>query len=157
MSVGDDVEMHTVTTPVIANIVDAEAATEAGVDTDVADEVVVLQAASVRREAAMEEPTSPIAEVRRKAVELTERGAYDEADALLTSAIGDVGSSMAASRRTEELEHEIAELRYGVERLRSRTFDELERKRMHYQSYRSLRSRARREWVDPDARDQWRS
>jgi len=50
-SIGDEVQLHTITIPVEVNVTDAEAAKAAGVDTTVVEEVLTLKAAAARKQA----------------------------------------------------------------------------------------------------------
>ncbi len=138
-SVGDTIEMHDVTIPVTVNLVDAETAAAAGVNSDVNDEVLMLRAA----------------EARREAMERADSGDYDGAYSTLNSMRADMSDAMPASPRASEFRAEIDEMGYSSERMRQRKYDAMERKRMHYQSHRNLKSRERKEWKNPDKEEQW--
>lgn len=138
-SVGDAIEMHDVTIPVTVNVVDAETAAEAGVDADVNDEVLMLRAA----------------EARREAMERADAGDFDGAYDTLRSVRADMFAAMPTSPRADELQSEIDEMGYSSQRMRARTYDAMERKRMHYQEHRNRRSGKRREWKNPDEEKSW--
>jgi Ca-activated chloride channel family protein len=138
-SVGDTIEMHDVTIPVTVNVVDADTAAAADINTDVNDEVLLLRTA----------------EARREAMKRADSGDFDGAAEALSSVRSAVSFAMPASSRADDLRSELDELDYSTERMRQRTYDALERKRMHYQSHRNLRSRDRKEWKNPDEEEPW--
>jgi Ca-activated chloride channel family protein len=138
-SVGDTIEMHDVTIPVTVNVVDAVTAAEAGVNTEVNDEVLMLRAA----------------EARREAIERADAGDFDAAYNTLRAVRADMSAAMPASPRADELQSEIDEMGYSSQRMRAGTYDALERKRMHYQEHRNRRSGKRKEWKNPDEEKQW--
>jgi Ca-activated chloride channel family protein len=126
-------QMHAVTIPLNVNMADAESAAVARINTDVIDEVLILRAA----------------EARRKAVELAEHDRFDDAADTLHATAADLARAMASSPRSQELAEEIDELEYSGRRLRNRVYDAGERKRMHYERHRNLRSRPRRDGSRP--------
>jgi Ca-activated chloride channel family protein len=138
-SVGDSIEMHDVTIPVTVNVVDADTAAAADVDTEVTDEVLLLRGA----------------EARRQAMDLADAGDFDGADRALGQVSAAMYAAMPTSARADELRSEVDEMGYSSERMRARTYDALERKRMHYQEHRNRRSGKRKEWKNPDEEKQW--
>jgi Ca-activated chloride channel family protein len=138
-SVGDAIEMHDVTIPVAVNVVDADTAAAAGVNTDVNDEVLMLRAA----------------EARREAMDRADAGDFDAAYSTLHAMRADMSAAMPASPRADELQSEMDEMGYSSQRMRARTYDASERKRMHYQEHRNRRSGKRKEWKNPDEEKQW--
>ena len=119
-------EMHAVSIPLAVNMADAESAGAAEINTDVTDEVLILRAA----------------EARRRAVELADGDSFDDAADKLDEAAAVMATAMVSSTRSREFVQELEELTYSGRRLRSRVYDAGERKRMHYERHRDLRSKS---------------
>jgi hypothetical protein len=125
VALGEQVEAHEVTIPVAVNLVDAGTAEGEAPDTTVTDEVIVLQAA----------------EARKRADDLADEGRYDEAKKVLDSAAEALEKAAPDSPRAAELRDDAARLRFTSERFATGSYDGIDKKRMHFESYSSHRSR----------------
>lgn len=83
-------------------------------------------------------------------MELAENDRFDDAAETLRQSAAVMASAMASSPRSHEFAQEIEELEYSGRRLRSRVYDAGERKRMHYERHRNLRSRDRQDRPQPE-------
>jgi Ca-activated chloride channel family protein len=127
VSVGDEVAEHTVTIPVVANLVSADEAAAAARDLEVQEEVLVLQAARARDEA----------------IRLADTGDYRGARATLKNAAATL-RSLAPTLSPEHaaaLETEAAELEEGEAHLAPTSYNAAMRKKLHYEA--NLRHRRR--------------
>lgn len=115
VSVGDEIAEHTLTIPVVANLVSADEAKTAEVDTEVREEVLVLKAAQARHDA----------------VAYADEGEFDKAQAVLSASAGELRAAGLAVQ-AEELEAAAP-----IEA----TFTAANRKSMRYQARSAQRSR----------------
>jgi hypothetical protein len=125
VSLGDSIEAHQVSIPVMVNVTDASDAAAAPAESAVTEEVVVLRSAAARDEA------------RR----LADRGDVAAARNLLSASAAALRSQAGASSRPDELLAEADRLdRLAVA---ATDYDESVSKRLHYGS-RDIRHRRER-------------
>jgi len=127
VSVGDEIAEHTLTVPVVANVVSAAEARTAAPDDEVREEVLVLKAARARDEA----------------VRLADEGRHAEARQVL----GDAALELRASAPSlppalaAALDAEVAGLGDAQLSLAADAYDGLSRKRLRYRSHEARRGR----------------
>jgi Ca-activated chloride channel family protein len=124
VSVGDTVEAHEVTHPLMINLVAADEAAAVAPDAEVIEEVTVLLAARA------------VEEARRRA----EGGDHDGAARVLRKASADLRASAAGSTRAEELIEQADSLTQLHGMLGDGVFSAMASKELHYNS-RTLRRR----------------
>jgi Ca-activated chloride channel homolog len=117
VSVGDEVAEHTLTVPVVANLVSADEAAAAAPDAQVREEVLVLQAAKARRQA----------------IDFADRGDIHAARATLAAAAGNL--------RAADLVAPAQELDEAMEQVENYT--RASRKQLWYQAQQVRRKRNR--------------
>jgi hypothetical protein len=123
VAVGGATAAHEVTVPVVVNLVSSDEAATAEVDTEVTEEVWLLQAARARREA----------------IERYDRDDPDGSAAGLMHAAGDLRARSVAAARRGELLAEADVLETHAQRLRAR--DKMSRKRLYEEQWRRNRGR----------------
>jgi Ca-activated chloride channel family protein len=123
VAVGAETAAHEVTVPVVVNLVSADEAAAAEIDTDVTEEVTLLQAARARREA-----------IRRY-----DRDDVDGSAAGLMTAAGDLRARSASAARGGEFLAEAELLETHAQRLHAR--DKMSRKRLYQEQWRRNRGR----------------
>lgn len=123
VSVGEEVAAHEVTIPIVANLVPHGEADDAP-DSVVAEEVLILMAA----------------DARRRAMELADRGQFEQASAVLDDAAMRLDDRAPASPRRDELAEDSRQLKMTSDQLKSMSYDSSSRKRMHYERHRTSRS-----------------
>jgi Ca-activated chloride channel family protein len=138
-TIGDPVAMHEVTIPIHVNVVKADEAEGAGADRLVVDEVLILKAA----------------EDRKRASDLADDGRYDAAAEILEDRTREMRVAMMDSSRSDEMSVELDEMGHVTDKMRRRTYDAYDKKRMRYESQRNMRSKPHKEWENPDDKDKW--
>jgi Ca-activated chloride channel family protein len=126
VDVGESVEVHEVTLPVVVNLVSADDAAKGELDAEVTEEVWLLQGAHARR----------------RAMEALDRGDHDEAHRLLSEAATHLRGHSPGAGRAEELWAEASALETRAAEL---AVDEPDvwRKRLHDEHRRLSRRRHR--------------
>ncbi|MBW3659767.1 MAG: VWA domain-containing protein [Actinobacteria bacterium] len=125
VTVGDTVEQHEVTYPLMVNLVSADEAATAIADPDVTEEVTVLLAAKATEDA------------RR----LADEGDFDAARALLDDTTTTLRAMAASSDRGEQLRKKADDLEATAEFLAPGVHDAMNAKRMHYRASEMKRNR----------------
>jgi Ca-activated chloride channel family protein len=125
VAVGDTAEMHSVTIPMVVNLVDAATAEGSPVDTEVTEQITILRAA----------------ESRRRAQQLAEEGRWDEASRELGGSVEKLRAVAPFSADAQALMADIQELEYNRRTLESRLWSMSDKKRMHYEAHGRSRSR----------------
>jgi Ca-activated chloride channel homolog len=120
VSVGDEIVEHTVTVPVVANLVSADEAAAGEPDLEVREEALVLGAARARNEA----------------IRLADEGSYEAARENLRAA--------SALLRDSGLEDEAGVLESALPQLAPAAYDALARKNLRYQARGAQRQRRSR-------------
>lgn len=123
------VELHTRTIPIAVNVVSAATASSEAVDSEVTEEVVVLEAAKAR------------AEARR----LADRGDLEEAHQLLAEQSEKLKGIPRTSRLFQMASDDVEELERFSLRLESRVYDRTDSKALLEQSRRRSRSQSYRQ------------
>jgi Ca-activated chloride channel homolog len=137
VSIGDTIEQHETRIPLNVNLVSADEAAAAGLDTEVRDEVVILRSAHAQRDAR----------------ERADHGDYDGAKTVLREAVDDLRSHAVDSSHADELTRIADELEADVPRMDADAFDAMSAKSMHYLSLEKLHRRIKREFIQPDDED----
>jgi hypothetical protein len=127
VSVGEQVATHELTLPIVVNMVSADEAKTAGVDTDVVDEVLILKAARAQEEA-------------RK---LAGQGDFDEARSLLETTSRQLRSRAAESRIPDELLAKAEGLEIHADDMSVQRYDLSSRKHLTYDIRSARRRRPR--------------
>ena len=125
VTVGKETQMHTVTIPMVVNLVDAPTAESADVDREVTEQVTILRAA----------------ESRKRAQQLADEGRFDEASQELGSSVQYLSSMLPMAADPDAFRDDIEELEHNRRVLESRQWSAGDKKRMHYESYGRSRSR----------------
>jgi Ca-activated chloride channel family protein len=125
VTVGEKVASHETTIPIVVNLVHAGEAAEHGIDQEVVDEVVVLQAARAKQEA----------------VRLADEGRFDDARRALGLAAQGIRDVAPSSARAVELDAEATRLEDHMQAMSAPQYDSISRKRMRFESWRSNRGR----------------
>jgi hypothetical protein len=125
VAVGDAVEAHETTIPVVVNLVSANDRALQELDHDVVDEIVVLQAARAKKEA----------------IELADEGRFDDARRVLGFAARDIRAAAPDSQRAAELDDEATRLEDHMQAMSAPQYSSISRKRMRSESWRSSRGR----------------
>jgi Ca-activated chloride channel family protein len=123
VTLGGETAAHEVTVPVVVNLVSADEAATAEVDTEVTEEITLLQAARARREA----------------IDRFDGGDLDGSAAGLMTAAGDLRSRSVAAARGSEFLAEAELLERHAQRLHAR--DMMSRKRLYEEQWRRNRGR----------------
>jgi Ca-activated chloride channel family protein len=129
VSVGQQVAAHELTLPVTVNLVSADEAAAAQVDTEVSEEVVILAAARAPEQARVR----------------AERGEFEEAKRLLERAARDLRVIAPTSERAEELLTQARQTEEHAAMMDVGHADRFLLKRMKFESYQRQRGRPRRE------------
>jgi Ca-activated chloride channel family protein len=125
VEVGEHVAAHERTIPVIVNLVSADEAAAGALDQEVVEEVVLLDAARARKEAALQ----------------ADEGRFDIAGATLRDAAVRIRSIAAGSKRSAELMEEVERLESHTQAMNDVTYMPTTRKRMMSESWRRSRGR----------------
>jgi Ca-activated chloride channel homolog len=125
VSVGEQIEAHELTLPIVVNLVSADEAAAAKPDQEVSEEVVVLKAARAQEEA------------RDRA----DKGDFDGAERLLKMAASELRSRAPGSSKAEELLQQADQLDANVAFMSAPSYTASSRKQMHYQARQSKRRR----------------
>ena len=132
------IEQHETRIPLNVNLVSADEAAAAGLDTEVRDEVVILRSARAQRDAR----------------ERADHGDYDGAKTVLRDAVDDLRSHAAGSTtHAAELARMADDLEGDLPSLEPERFDAMSSKSMHYRSVSSLHRRLREMGQIPDDED----
>lgn len=119
VSVGDEVRAHTVTLPLVVNVVNADEAAEQEPDQIVHEEVLLLEAAKARQEA----------------IDLADRGDFDGAAMRMESLHGLLSMADPSSERVQEFAEESEQLRDHAQSMRSGMYSAVQRKKMRVEEY----------------------
>jgi hypothetical protein len=120
------IEQHETRIPLNVNLVSADEAAAAGLDTEVRDEVVILRSAHAQRDAR----------------ERADHGDFDGAKTVLREAVDDLRSHAAGSTtHADELRRLADDLETDLPMLEPGAFDAMTSKSMHYRNIRSLHRR----------------
>jgi len=134
----EPIEQHETRIPLNVNLVSADEAAAAGLDTEVRDEVVILRSARAQRDAR----------------ERADHGDYDGAKTVLREAVDDLRSHAAGSTtHAAELARMADDLEGDLPMLEPDAFDAMTSKSMHYRSVSSLHRRLRDKGLIPDDED----
>ena len=132
------IEQHETRIPLNVNLVSADEAAAAGLDTEVRDEVVILRSARAHRDAR----------------ERADHGDYDGATTVLREAVDDLRSHAAGSTtHAAELARMADDLETDLPMLEADRFDATLSKSMHYRSVSNLHRRLREKGLIPDDED----
>ncbi len=119
MSVGEQVSAHTVTLPLVVNVVNADEAAEQEPDQVVHDEVLLLEASKARREA----------------IDLADSGDFDGAALRMESMHGLLSKADPNSERVKEFAEEAEQLQSHALSMRSGVYSAVQRKKMRVEEY----------------------
>jgi Ca-activated chloride channel family protein len=131
------IEQHETRIPLNVNLVSADEAAAAGLDTEVRDEVVILRSAKAQRDAR----------------ERADHGDFDGAKTALRGAVEDLRSHAAGSTHAAELRRMADELEADLPMLEPDAFDAMSAKSMHYRMIQSKLRRIKHESIQPDDED----
>jgi Ca-activated chloride channel homolog len=125
VSVGDDVATHELKLPLVINMVSADEASDAAIDQEVIEEVVILKAARAQKEA-------------RKRADL---GDFDGAQSMLRSSAKELRDLAPKSTRAQELLSEADLIDQGADLAMPGSWDSMSSKQMHFNERRMHQSR----------------
>lgn len=126
--VGDEIAAHELVLPLKVNMVNADEASQAGPDKEVTEEVLILKAARVQKEAR----------------ERADRGDFDGAQNLLLGAAMSLEAVVPGSGRAEEMKSEAEILRDQARMAAPQSWDATSSKAVHFDAHRKRQSHRRR-------------
>ncbi len=125
VEVGEHVAAHERKIPVIVNLVSADEAAAAELDQEVVEEVVLLDAARARKEAALQ----------------ADAGRFDVAQSMLRDAAVEIRRIAPSSKRAAELLDEVGRLEAHTDAMQEANYEPMVRKQMMSESWRRTRGR----------------